>query len=265
MNPVPVFAFNPGPITGDGNWTWLIHGRIPTLVDAGAGEPRHLDALSEALAGVRLAQVLVTHTHIDHASGARALQDRFGVSRFLKLPWPDRDARWQVEWQPLHDGDIIAAGDTELRAIHTPGHSPDHLCFWHQPSRTLFGGDLAIKGTSVWIPASHGGDLAAYLGSLERVLALDPRVVLPAHGAVIDNPAAVLRTYVEHRREREAQVIDALRAGDTSPQAIVRRVYRDIRESLVPLAQESVMAHLVKLQQEGRARTENDAWTMIDA
>ena len=265
MNPVPVFAFNPGPITGDGNWTWLIKGRIPTLVDAGAGEPRHLDALSEALAGTRLAQVLVTHTHMDHASGAAALRDRLGVTRFLKLPWPDRDARWPVAWLPLHDAEAIGAGDTELVAIHTPGHSPDHLCFWHEPSRTLFGGDLAIKGTSVWIPASHGGDLAAYLASLERVLALKPVRVLPAHGPVIENPAAVLRAYIDHRLEREAQVIDALRAGDTTPQAIVRRVYQDIRESLVPLAQESVMAHLVKLQQEGRARAENDAWTMIDA
>ena len=234
-------------------------------MDAGIGEPRHLDAVGEALSGTRLAQVLVTHAHIDHASGGPALRDRFGVARFLKMTWSDQDARWPVEWEPVHDGETIGAGDSELVAIHTPGHSPDHLCFWHERSRTLFGGDLAIKGTSVWIPARHGGNLAAYLASLERILALSPARVLPAHGGVIENPTAVLSAYIAHRREREAQVIDALRAGDTSPHAIVDRVYKDIRQSLVPLASETVMAHLCKLQQEGRVRFEQDAWTMIDA
>jgi glyoxylase-like metal-dependent hydrolase (beta-lactamase superfamily II) len=265
LKAVPVFAFNPGPITGDGNWTWLVPGRIPTLVDAGIGEPRHLDALSEALTGIRLAQVLVTHAHVDHASGAPALHAQFGVTRFRKLPWPERDAWWRVHGDPVHDGEAIPAGDTDLVAVHTPGHSPDHLCFWDESSRTLFGGDLAIKGSSVWIPASHGGNLAAYLGSLERVLALNPARVLPAHGGVIENPAAVLRAYIDHRREREAQIVDALRAGDSSPEAIVKRVYQDLRESLVPLAKESVIAHLLKLQHEGRARVEQEAWTIIDA
>jgi glyoxylase-like metal-dependent hydrolase (beta-lactamase superfamily II) len=181
------------------------------------------------------------------------------------MPWPDRDAKWVVDWQPLHHAEIVHAGDTDLVVIHTPGHAPDHVCFWDESSRTLLGGDLAIKGTTVWIPASHGGNLAAYLASLERVLALEPARILPAHGNVIEDPAAVLRAYIDHRRERENQIIDALRAGETSAEAIVRRVYQGLRESLVPLARESVIAHLLKLQQEGRARMAQDAWTMIDA
>jgi len=264
LNAVPVFAFNPGPITGDGNWTWFIPGRVPTLIDAGTGERQHLEGVDAALVGAPLRQVLVTHAHVDHASGAPALQERFGVTRFLKLPWSERDAKWPVGWKPIRDGDVIAAGDTQLVAMHTPGHSPDHLCFWDEASRTLFCGDLAIKGTSVWIPARLGGDLSAYLESLTRVLALKPERMLPAHGPVIDDPDRVLRHYIEHRLEREEQVIAALRAGDRTPQAIVSRVYRGIKESLVPLAQESVTAHLLKLQQEGRARVEQEAWTMID-
>ena len=264
MNALPIFAFNPGPITGDGNWTWLIPGRLPTLVDAGTGERAHLDEVDKALAGTRLEQVLVTHGHVDHASGAPALRDRFGVTRFLKLPWSERDTKWPVDWTPIEDGDVIAAGDTHLVAIHTPGHSPDHLCFWHEESRTVLCGDLAIKGTSVWIPARLGGNLAAYLASLERVLALKPARMLPAHGPVIDEPARVLRGYIGHRLEREEQVIAALRAGDQTPEAIVARVYRGLKESLVPLAQESVVAHLLKLEQEGRARRAQDAWIMID-
>jgi glyoxylase-like metal-dependent hydrolase (beta-lactamase superfamily II) len=264
LNALPIFAFNPGPITGDGNWTWLIRGAVPTLIDAGVGEPRHVDAIAEALGGARLAQVLVTHAHVDHASGAPALQQTFGLSRFVKLPWPERDAQWPVTWEPIRDGDVVPAGDTELVAIHTPGHAPDHLCFWHERSRTVFCGDLAIKGTSVWIPARLGGDLAAYLASLERVLALNPARMLPAHGSPIDDPVPVLRSYIDHRRKREAQVIAALRAGDSTPQAIVARVYEGLNESLLPLAQESVVAHLQKLQRENRVRVQQDAWTMID-
>jgi glyoxylase-like metal-dependent hydrolase (beta-lactamase superfamily II) len=129
----------------------------------------------------------------------------------------------------------------------------------------VFCGDLAIKGTSVWIPARLGGNLAAYLASLERIVALTPARMLPAHGPVIADPVRVLREYIAHRLEREEQVVAALRAGSRAPEAIVATVYKGLKESLVPLAQESVMAHLLKLQQEGRVRKDEDAWTMIDA
>ena len=129
MKPIPIHAFNPSPLTGEGNTTWLIPGHVPTLIDAGTGEPQHLDALERALDGARLAQVLVTHGHIDHASGAAAIAERMPHVRFLKMPWPEHDHQWRVRWESLTDGEAVPAGDTVVSAIHTPGHSPDHLCF----------------------------------------------------------------------------------------------------------------------------------------
>jgi len=250
-------------MTGRGNTTWLIRGRVPTLVDAGTGDPRHLDDLKAALGGATLERVLVTHAHVDHASGAPAIGQRMPRTRFHKKPWPARDGRYAVSWEAIDDGDVLAAGDDTLRAIHTPGHAPDHLCFWHEPTRILFCGDLAVRGTTVVIPASSGGDLTEYIASLERVLALAPSKLLPAHGPVIDNPERLLRNYLAHRREREEQVLAALAAGDASPDAIVARIYSGLAPALVPMARDSVMAHLLKLERERRVRREAENWISL--
>jgi glyoxylase-like metal-dependent hydrolase (beta-lactamase superfamily II) len=264
MHPIPISAHNPGPMTGAGNWTWLIRGRTPTLIDAGVGEPQHLDDLDRALDGMALAQVLVTHAHSDHAAGVMAIARRMPSVRFLKMPWPERDSRWPVEWRPLADGASLEIGDTSATVVHTPGHAPDHVCLWHAPARVLFGGDLVIAGTTVWIPATLGGNLAAYLASLERVIALDPARILPAHGPVVTEPAGLLRGYLEHRRLRERQVIDAIRQGDSHPAAIVARVYPELDKALAGRAEETVIAHLAKLEQDGVARRTIDAWHIID-
>jgi glyoxylase-like metal-dependent hydrolase (beta-lactamase superfamily II) len=247
-------------MTGEGNWTWLIPGRVPTLVDAGTGDARYLAALNDALGGATLAQVLVTHGHTDHASGAAPLAALMPQARFAKVPWRPKDARWPVEWHPIADGDAIDAGDSSLVALHTPGHAPDHLCFWHEATRAVFCGDLVVKGTTVWIPGNDDGDMGAYVASLERVLALEPERLYPAHGAVVDDPARLLRNYIDHRREREAQVLDALRLGDTTPDEMTARIYRGIREALVSFARESVTAHLRTLERDGRVRRDGDAW-----
>jgi glyoxylase-like metal-dependent hydrolase (beta-lactamase superfamily II) len=269
LNPVPLHAFNPGPMTGAGNWTWLLRGRVTTLIDAGTGDSRHLDELEKALGGESLAQVLVTHGHGDHASGVTALASRHPSARFMKMPWPERDTRWPVAWEAIEGGATIEAGGERLVAIHTPGHAPDHLCFWHEESRTIFCGDLAVKGTTVYIPTNLRGDLIQYLASLERVLALRPRRMLPAHGPVIDDPEALLQSYIEHRQEREGQILDALRRGVTSPDEMVARIYRGLNEALVASARESVVAHLLKLEREGRVEQRAEGaqprWHIIDA
>lgn len=255
----PLHAGNPGPYTGDGNWTYLIAGDRPVLIDAGVGEAGHLDALAaETVDGP--VDVVVTHAHSDHAAGAPVIQSRWPAARFLKHPWPDRDA--SVPWLAVTDGETVMTGEGPLEVLHTPGHSPDHIALWHAESRTVFVGDLLQLGTTVFIPASSGGSLADYLASLERLRQLAPVRAWPAHGPVIDDPMALIQYYLDHRRQREEQVLAALEEGLATAEAITARIYVDLAPALAPMARESVLAHLVKLEGEGRARGAGTLWVI---
>jgi glyoxylase-like metal-dependent hydrolase (beta-lactamase superfamily II) len=238
---------------------------VQTLLDAATGEAAHLAALAEALGSTVLAQVLVTHAHPDHADGCDPIAERWPDAAFRKLPWPEQDRLQSVECMPIADGDRIAVGDGTLQVVHTPGHAPDHLCFFDESTGTLFSADLVVSGSSVVIPASRGGSLAQYLGSLRRVLALAPARMLPAHGQTIDDPAAILNQYLEHRKLREDQIVAAMRAGDRLPDAIVGRIYEGLDPRLKGMALESIVAHLIKLREEGRARSDPDegAWELM--
>jgi glyoxylase-like metal-dependent hydrolase (beta-lactamase superfamily II) len=263
MTPRFLHAANPGPMTGDGNWTYLIGHRAPVLIDAGVGNASHLDAIAAA-APRGPSTVVVTHAHSDHVSGAPAIMARWPGARFVKFPWPGAGLRGthdaDVSWSWLEDGAIVDTDDGPLTVLHTPGHSPDHVTLWHADSRTLFTGDMLVQGSTVVIPASHRGSLADYLRSLDRMRQLNPARALPAHGPVIDDPVALIHGYVEHRAQREAQVLAALRRGGTTVDDITARIYPSLVEALVPMAKESVLAHLEKLEIEGRARRDADRW-----
>jgi len=272
MNPLLLHARNPGPFTGEGNWTYLIPGDRPLLIDAGVGHHAHLDAISDA-APAGPADVIVTHAHSDHASGAPAIRARWASARLTKMPWPERDG--ELPWQPLADGDTVMTAAGPLLVLHTPGHSPDHIALWHAESRTLFVGDLLQLGTTVFIPASSGGSLADYLRSLDRLRQLSPVRAWPAHGPVIEDPIALIDKYVAHRRQREHQVLDVLAEGLDTVDAITERIYSaandrraplngvPIDPHLIPMARESVLAHLVKLEGEGKARRHGVEWAAV--
>ncbi len=237
-------AENPSPWTGpEGNNTYLLPGAEPTLVDAGVGIPAHVDAVSRALGESRLARVLITHSHPDHAGGVPALRVRWPEVTIRNLA-PDR----------CHDGEVIAAGSARLVALHTPGHAPDHFCFFDEETRDLYCGDLARRGGTIVVPASKGGNLAEYLASLRRIRELAPARLLPGHGPIIEDVAELIDEYLKHRAEREQQVLEALRSGAETIAQLVDRIYTGLHPSVVPAAADSVLAHLIKLRDEGASR-----------
>jgi glyoxylase-like metal-dependent hydrolase (beta-lactamase superfamily II) len=246
-----IVAPNPGMMTGPGTNTYLVGIDEIVVVDPGPDDAGHLDAVA-GCGGDRIRWIVCTHTHPDHSPGAAGLRERTGAE---VLAYDSRDDL-AVD-RPLSDGDSIEATEFVLRAVHTPGHASNHLCFVLEQERLLFSGDHIMEGSTVVI-SPPDGDMAVYLESLEKVRALRPRLrtIAPGHGYPIDDPAAKVDEYVTHRQAREAQVLAALPTGRTgiTIAKIVEQLYADVPEQLHPVAAKTVWAHLRKLADEGKAK-----------
>ena len=258
-----IVAPNPGMMTGPGTNTYLVGIDEIIVVDPGPEEASHLDAIA-GCGGDRIRWIVCTHTHPDHSPGVAGLKERTGAE---VLAFDARDGL-EID-RPMADGDVIEATEFVLRAVHTPGHASNHLCFLLEQERMLFSGDHIMEGSTVVI-SPPDGDMAAYLASLERLRTHRPRLksIAPGHGHLIEDPAAKIDEYVTHRLAREAQIFDTLASeGTTTIEALVKEIYVDTPEELHAMAARSVWAHLRKLAAEGRVQGDPEVqdgdWTAL--
>jgi len=257
-----ILGQNPGLFTGPGTNTYLVGtGRYPLVLDTGQGVDAYFPLLERTRREIRptdgFQAMVLTHAHVDHIGGARRLLDAHGATPILKMPWPGRDPA-DLPLTPIDDGAVVATEGATLRAVWTPGHARDHLCFYLEEEKALFTGDVVLGAGTTVIP--DDGDLGDYLTSLRRLLKLDLEVIYPAHGPAIRTPREKITQYLAHRELREQQIIACLRDGVGHTSAIVKRLYTDVPEALHFAAAMSVTAHLRKLENEDVVAREGENW-----
>ncbi len=250
-----VVADNPGKMTGPGTNTYLVGIDEIAVIDPGPDDAAHLDVL-ESCGGGLIRWIFVTHTHPDHFPGVAELARRTGAE---VVAFDSRDGL-EID-RATDDGDVLSTSEYRLRTVHTPGHASNHLCFLLEEERTLFSGDHIMDGSTVVI-APPDGDMAVYLSSLAKVAALRLRRIAPGHGFPIEDPKARIQHYIDHRLERERQVLAAVRIGTTTVDDIVADLYADVDDDLHPMAAKSVHAHLLKLAADGHVAADGEAWAL---
>ena len=255
-----IVARNPGPFTFKGTGTYVVGDGEVAVIDPGPELAEHIDALIASLADEQVTHILVTHTHRDHSPAARALKEvtgapthGFGPHAGGRRGDPGIEEGGDWDFVPdvvMHDGESVeggtGGGKWRFEAVHTPGHTSNHLCFALPDAGILFSGDH-VMGWSTSVIAPPDGDMAAYMASLDKLLVRPDRVYWPTHGPAIGEPERHVRAFIAHRREREAGIVDCLKSGCETVDAIVERLYVGLNPALHRAAGRSVLAHLIDL------------------
>jgi len=261
-----IVANNPGPFTFRGTGTYVVGEGEVAVIDPGPDLAEHVDALLAGLSGERITHILVTHTHRDHSPAAAAVKAATGAPTYGFGPHAGgRRGEAGVEeggdWDfapdvVVNDGDEIAGPGWRFEAVHTPGHTSNHLCFALPDSGILFSGDH-VMGWSTSVIAPPDGDMAAYMDSLDKLLRRRDTVYWPTHGPAITEPKEHVRAFIAHRRERESGIVECLAAGVGQVDAMVEWLYVGLNPNLRRAAGRSVLAHLIDLIGRGIVISDN--------
>jgi glyoxylase-like metal-dependent hydrolase (beta-lactamase superfamily II) len=259
-----VIANNPGPFTYLGTGTYIVgHGEV-AVIDPGPDDAAHLEAILAAIDGERVSHILVTHHHADHSPLARALKERTGASihGLAVASTPEQgDLKLEAGYDhfapdiTVHGGETIAGSGWTIEALHTPGHTSNHICYALHEENALFSGDH-IMGWSTTVITPPDGDMGDYMNSLLAVKDRKFATLWPTHGPPIREVSPFIDAYAAHRREREAQILAELAAGSTRIKDMVPRLYAAVDQRLWPAAAHSVLAHMLELVKTGRVRTD---------
>ena len=263
-----IVARNPGPFTFRGTGTYVVGDGEVAVIDPGPDLDDHVAALLSSLAGERITHILITHTHRDHSPAAAAVKAASGARTYGFGPHagglrgdPAVEEGGDWDFSPdvtVHDGDAIAGEGWRFEAVHTPGHTSNHLCFALPESGVLFSGDH-VMGWSTSVIAPPDGDMSAYMASLDKLLGRGDAVYWPTHGPAIAEPQVHVRAFIAHRREREAGILECLDAGALRIEAIVDRLYVGLQAGLRRAAGRSVHAHLLDLAARGLVASDGPA------
>jgi glyoxylase-like metal-dependent hydrolase (beta-lactamase superfamily II) len=255
-----IVARNPGPFTFKGTGTYVVGEGEVAVIDPGPELAEHIDALIASLADEQVTHILVTHTHRDHSPAAKALKEASGAPTYGFGPHAggrrgDRGIEEGGDWDfvpdiVVRDGESVDGGKPggkwHFEAVHTPGHTSNHLCFALPDPGILFSGDH-VMGWSTSVIAPPDGDMAAYMASLDKLLRRPDSIYWPTHGPAITEPQRHVRAFIAHRREREAGILDCLKSGCETVDAMVERLYVGLNPALRRAAGRSVLAHLIDL------------------
>jgi glyoxylase-like metal-dependent hydrolase (beta-lactamase superfamily II) len=258
-----LLAPNAGMMTGPGTNTYLIGDREVAVLDPGPASSLHIDTIQQVAPGP-IRWILVTHTHPDHSPAAAKLAAATGAQLLGQPPPAGRTQdKTFIPDRVLQDGDVLETDEFRLLAVHTPGHASNHICYRHAAHRWLFTGDHIMSGSTVVIDPPDG-DMGHYLTSLRRLKDLDLAALAPGHGSLIENPGEVVDWLIAHRLKREAKVLLRLKAhGGLSVRELTPFVYDEVDEKLYHLAERSLLAHLLKLETDGRARIIDEQWSLV--
>ena len=265
-----VVARNPSAFTFHGTGTYIVGRGEVAVIDPGPDLPEHLAAIEAAIAGERVSHIVVTHTHLDHSPLSRPLKARTGAPIFGFGPHgggrhegPEVEEGGDMDFVPdmvLRHGAVLSGKGWTLEAVHTPGHTSNHLCFALAEENALFSGDH-VMGWSTTVVSPPDGNMRDYLASLDVLMARTEEVYWPTHGAAIPDPRRFVRALAGHRRAREAQIADCIRAGLCTIPEMVERMYQAVPRNLHGAARHTVLAHLIHMVETRRAAADDGAAT----